>query len=124
MSHCLCEGHGFETRIHRQILNQTAMKNFLVNSEETGRHIVTSFRTGRRYFVEPIGSGRMADWGSVNPATGQMENKKGAGKHTGSVTESESMITEKNGFKNIHFVESGSPYDVITQMDSKYPSIR
>lgn len=100
------------------------LKNFLTNSDETGRHIVTSFRTGRKYFVEPIGNPRMADWGSVNPATGQMENKKGAGKYHGAVREEDSIITEENGFTNIHTVESGSPYDVISKMDAKYASIR
>jgi hypothetical protein len=100
-----------------------AIENFLVNSDETGRHIVTSFRTKRRYFVEPIGPARMADWGSVNPATGQMENKKGAGKYHGAVPESESLITKENGFSNIHFVESGSPYDIITELDKKYPTV-
>lgn len=98
------------------------IKDFLVNSEETGRHKVTSLRTRKVYFIEPIGSGRMADWGSVNPATGQMENKKGAGKYTGSVRPEESVITEENGFKNIHLVECGSPYDAITEMDAKYPT--
>ena len=97
------------------------IKNFLVDSDETGKHIVTSNRTRKRYFVEPIGNGRMADWGSYNPSTGDIENKKGAGKYTGSVTEKESVITEANGFKNIRFVQNGSPYDEITKMDSKYP---
>jgi hypothetical protein len=101
-----------------------AIKDFLVDSDDTGRHIVTSYRTGKKYYIEPIGTGRMADWGSENPATGQIENKKGAGKYAGSVLPSESVITEENGFKNIHTVESGSPYDVISEMDSKYPSIR
>ena len=97
------------------------MKNFLVNSEETGRHIVYSIRTGRRYFVEPIGDGRMADWGSYNPSTGNVENKKGAGKYSGSVTEKESLITKENGFEKIYFVERGSPYGIIEDIDSKYP---
>jgi hypothetical protein len=99
------------------------VENFLVNSEETGRHIVYSKRTGKRYFIEPIGDGRMADWGSYNPSTGNIENKKGAGKHTGSVTEKESIIREENGFVNIHFVENGSPYSIIDEIDSKYPTI-
>jgi len=99
------------------------IKNFLVNSDETGRHIVFSKRTGKRYFVETIGDGRMADWGSYNPSTGNMENKKGMGKHSGSVTEKESLITKENGFKNIHTVDSGSPYWLIDEMDSKYPGI-
>lgn len=100
-----------------------AIQNFLVNSDETGRHIVTSLRTRRRYFVEPIGIVR-TDWGSVNPATGQMENKKGAGKYHGSVPASESVITPENGFTNIQMVESGSPYYQIGLMDEKYPDFK
>ena len=42
-------------------------------------------------------------------------------KYRGSVTEKESVITEENGFKNIQFVDRGSPYHVIEQMDAKYP---
>lgn len=100
------------------------IKNFLVDSDETGKHIVTSHRTGRKYYVEPIGDGRMADWGSYNPSTGDIENKKGTGKYTGSVTEKESVITEANGFTNIQLVENGSPYSEIEKLDKKYPSIR
>ena len=78
-------------------------------------------RTGKRYYVEPIGNGRMADWGSYNPSTGNIENKKGAGKYTDSVREEESVITEENGFKNIEIVNGGSPYGCIGDMDDKYP---
>jgi hypothetical protein len=99
------------------------VKNFLVNSDETGKHIVYSHRTGKRYFVEVIGNGRGGDWGSYNPASGNIEHKKGDGKFTGSVKPEESVITEENGFKNIEFVEKGSPYGCIDQMDSKYPTI-
>jgi hypothetical protein len=100
------------------------IRNFLVNSEETGRHIVHSFRTGKKYYIEAIGNDRMADWGSYNPSTGDIENKKGAGKYTGSVKLENSVINENNGFKNIHFVEKGSPYSVIDTIDRQYPSIR
>lgn len=99
------------------------IRYFLVNSEETGRHIVTSFRTGRKYYIEPIGNGRMADWGSYNPGTGNIENKKGAGKYTGSVKTEDSIIKPENGFVNIQMIESGSPYSIIDEMDAKYPSI-
>lgn len=99
-----------------------AIKNFLIGSDETGRHIVTSHRTGRKYYIEPIGNGRPADWGSYNPSTGNIENKKGTGKFTGSVREEESIITPENGFSNIHYVESGSPYDVVSKLDAQYPS--
>lgn len=95
---------------------------FLTDSSETGRHVVISKRTGRKYFIEPIGDRRMADWGSYNPSTGNIENKKGAGKFTGSVTEKESLIKEENGFK-VHTVERGSPYDKIAELDSQYPDL-
>jgi hypothetical protein len=104
-------------------MKNDVIRYFLVNSEETGRHIVTSFRTGRKYYIEPIGNGRMADWGSYNPGTGNIENKKGAGKHTGSVTAAESIITQENGFVNIQMIESGSPYSIIDEMDAKYPRV-
>lgn len=99
------------------------IKNFLVNSDETGKHIVYSMRTGKKYYVEPIGNPRMADWGSYNPSTGNIENKKGSGKFSGCVPEDESVITVENGFKNIHFIENGSPYSIIDEIDSKYPTI-
>jgi hypothetical protein len=50
---------------------------FLENRDETGRFYIYSFRTGKTYFVEPIGPDRPADWGSYNPSTGKIENKKG-----------------------------------------------
>jgi hypothetical protein len=97
-------------------------KKFLTDRDESGRFIVASFRTGRKYFVEPIGDGRMADWGSYNPSTGNIENKKGAGKFSGSVTEKESLITKENGFEKIHYTGvGGSPESLITEIDSKYP---
>ena len=99
------------------------VKNFLVDSDETGKHIVYSIRTGRRYYIEPIGDGRGGDWGSYNPGTGNIEHKKGDGKYTGSVKEEDSVITEANGFKNIEVVERGSPYGCIEEMDAKYPTI-
>lgn len=97
------------------------IKEFLVNSEETGKHIVTSLRTGRKYFVEPIGNGR-SDWGDVDPATGKLTGSYGS-KYTGSVTDEQSVITEENGFTNIVAIASGSPYGVIKQLDSKYDSL-
>lgn len=97
-------------------------REFLINSAETGRFIVVSERTGRRYFVEPIGSGRTADWGSYNPSTGEIENKKGTGKYTGSVKSEDSLIQENNGFYNIVELKPGvSPLSYIEELDSKYP---
>lgn len=97
------------------------LKNFLVNSNETGKHIVHSYRTGKKYFIEALGDGRGGDWGSYNPGTGNIEHKKGDGKFTGSIREEDSVITEENGFKNIEIIKGGSPYYIIEQMDAKYP---
>jgi len=97
-------------------------KKFYEDRDETGRFTVISFRTGRRYFVEPIGDGRMADWGSYNPSTGNVENKKGAGKFSGSIDEKDSLITKENGFDKIYYTGIGaSPFSLIDKLDKKYP---
>lgn len=104
-------------------MKESIRTQFLTNTEDTGRHIITSTRTGKTYFIEPIGMDRPADWGSVNPATGDMMVKKGWGKNRGSVDKNESLITEKNGFEKIHEIGPGeSPYSKIEELDSKYPS--
>jgi len=95
------------------------IRNFLVNSEHTGRHIVFSMRTGRKYYIEPIGEVR-SGWGDIDPATKKTTGSYGK-KYKGSVSEKESLITEENGFKNIQLVERGSPYELIEAMDAKYP---
>lgn len=97
------------------------MKKFLENTDQTGRFIVTSLRTKKKYYVEPIGDSRASDWGSYNPSTGNIENKKGSGKYSGSIKESESLITEENGFINIKYLGKGvSPLSIIEELDSKY----
>ncbi len=100
-------------------------EKFMADRDETGRFIVTSFRTGKKYFVEPIDEfGRPADWGSFNPSTGKIENKKGFDKFTGSIPEKESMITKENGFDNIVYAGIGSsPFSKIEELDSKYATI-
>jgi hypothetical protein len=59
---------------------------FLQNRDETGRLIVRMLDgTNKNYyveFIEPKG-GIRTDWGSYNPSTGNIENKKGAGKYNG-----------------------------------------
>jgi hypothetical protein len=102
-------------------INEEVLNNFLKDRDDTGREIVISFRTGRKYYIETIGNGRMADWGSYNPSTGNIENKKGAGKFSGSITEEESLITKENGFEDIHYVKGGSPYSLIEEIDKNYP---
>lgn len=100
-----------------------AIKNFLVDSDETGRFIVTSLRTGRKYYVEPIDSGIRSDWGDLNPATKKLEGDYGS-KHKGSIKESESLITEENGFENIVTLDPGvSPLDYIDRLDKKYQEL-
>lgn len=97
------------------------IKDFLINSEETGKHIVTSLRTGKKYYVEPIGNGR-SDWGDVDPATGNITGSYGS-KYTGSVTELDSVIKKENGFKTVVTIKGGSPYGIIQDLDKKYPDL-
>lgn len=52
-------------------------KRFLTNTDETGRFIVKSLVTGKKYYVEPIGNGHPADWGDINPATKKVEGDYG-----------------------------------------------
>lgn len=97
-------------------------KKFLESRDDSGRFFVTSYRTGRVYFIEPIGSDRAADWGSFNPSTGKIENKKGFDKHRGSIDEKDSLITKENGFDEIHYTGVGaSPFSLIDKLDAKYP---
>lgn len=92
-------------------------KDFLVNSENTGRFIVTSLKTGKRYFVEPIDNGERLDWGDLNPATKKIEGDYGS-KHKGAVTEKESFITTENGFENIVTLPPGfSPLEYIEKLE-------
>ncbi len=102
-------------------MNTEIRKRFFENTSETGRFVVTSSITGKSYFIEVIGDGRMADWGSYNPSTGNIENKKGMGKHTGSITAKESLITEANGFHSIWDMPvGGSPFAEIDRRDKEY----
>ena len=97
---------------------------FLTNTDDTGRFIVISLRTGRKYFVEPIETAHTPKWGSVDPATGQLMHKKGDGKYRGGISPHESMITVENGFSpdKIHMLDRGtSPLHAIDVLDAKYP---
>jgi hypothetical protein len=63
--------------------------------------------------------------GSYNPSTGKIENKKGFDKHRGAIDERDSLITKENGFEDIRYSGiGGSPFSVIDEMDSKYPTIK
>ena len=94
-----------------------AIKKFLVNSDETGRFIVKSLKTGKKYYVEPLDSGEKIEWGDINPATKKLEGDYGS-KHKGSIKESESLITEENGFTNIKVLPPGySITDYIEELE-------
>lgn len=103
--------------------NNISIKDFLVDSENTGRFIVTSLRTGRKYYVEPIDDGSKVEWGDLNPSTKKMEGDYGS-KHKGAVRPSESLITKENGFDNIIVLDPGySPIEYIEKIDKKYERI-
>jgi len=103
------------------MITQELHEKFLTNTDETGRFIVTSVRTGRIYYVEPIGDPHI-EWGSVDPSNPKkLMHKKGDGKYSGSVPEKESLITEKNGFTKVTTLDKGtSPLAAIDWLDSKY----
>lgn len=103
---------------------QTFINQFLTNTDETGRFIVKSLRTKKTYFVEPIITQHTPKWGSIDPATGDLMNKKGSGKYTGAIKEEDSLITVENGFKNIKMLDKGkSPFAYIEELDSQYPTV-
>ena len=98
-------------------------KDFLINSEDTGRFLVTSKRTGRTYFIEPQGDPHV-EWGSVDQSTGKMNVKKGWKKNKGSTEKEDSLITTENGFENITTLKRGlSPLKYIEELDSKYEGV-
>ena len=96
---------------------------FMTNTDETGRFIVYSPRTGCTYYVEPIITKHTPEWGSIDPATGNLMHKKGDGKYTGGIKEKESLITPENGFKNIRMLDRGcSPLNAIEFYDDQKPA--
>ena len=102
-------------------MKEDPIRRFLEDRDETGKFKVVSLKTGVTYYVEPIGDGRGGNWGSENPATKEIEHKKGDGKYAGSVTEKESVISEANGFKNVTKLDVGeSPMDEITRRDDEH----
>lgn len=97
-------------------------ERFYENRDETGRFTVISYRTGKKYAVEPIGYTKTS-FGDINPATKQVEGNYGD-KYQGSIDAKDSLITEENGFKNIKTLEAGtSPFSYIEELDSKYPDL-
>jgi hypothetical protein len=98
-------------------------RDFLINSEDTGRFLVSSKRTGRTYFIEPRGTSHV-EWGSVDVTTGKMNVKKGWKKNKGSTEKDESLITTENGFENIITLKAGmSPLMYIERLNKTYPSV-
>ena len=98
-------------------------KNFLIDSSDTGRFIISSKRTGKTYYIEPQGDPHI-EWGSVDQSTGKMNTKKGWKKNKGSTEYDQSLITVENGFSNITTLKRGmSPLAYIEQVDSQYPTI-
>lgn len=84
-------------------------------SSEDGRYFITDVKTGRKFLVEPIGDPHIT-WGDVNPATKKIEGDYGE-KYKGCIDEKDTMITEKNGFKNIKIGKIGeSPMDIINDL--------
>lgn len=95
---------------------------FFKNTDDTGRFIYVSQRTGRTYYVEPIETAHTPKWGSIDPATGNLMHKKGDGKYRGGISPEESLITPENGFKNIKVLDRGtSPFLALDAIDAKYP---
>jgi len=102
-------------------MRQDVRQKFLTNTDETGRFIIHSTRTGKTYAVEPMGNVK-TEWGSIDPATGDLMNKKGHDKYRGSIDSKDSLITEENGFINIQVLDIGtSPFHAVDVLDSKYP---
>lgn len=106
-------------------LTEDFNKQFFTNTDETGRFVVNSVRTGKQYYVEPVmarGAARNGNWGSINPGEKELMHKKGDGKYTGAVTEAESIVKVENGFTKVHDCEPGmSPHAYIEMLDARYP---
>ena len=95
-------------------------KDFLINSEDTGRFLITSKASGKTYFIEPQGDAHI-EWGSVDVTTGNMNTKKGWKKNKGSTEREDSLITTENGFKNITTLGKGeSPLAYIERIDKEF----
>jgi hypothetical protein len=105
------------------LMRADIQSKFLTKTEDTGRFIVFSKRTGKTYAVEPVGVVK-TNWGSIDPATGNLMNKKGHDKYRGSIDAEDSLITTENGFENIRMLGAGvSPHHAIDVIDAKYPSV-
>ena len=102
-------------------MNANFREKFLTNTEDTGRFIVTSIRTGKKYFVECLDNNIRNTWGDLDPATKKMSSQYGK-KYRGCIDKEESLITKENGFETIHELDVGvSPHHAIEVIDAKYP---
>jgi hypothetical protein len=98
-------------------------EKFLTNTDDTGRFIVKSTRTGKTYAVEPIVGKHTPVWGDMDPATKQLSGQYGK-KYKGGIEAKESLITDDNGFNNITLLTPGtSPLAYIDILDEKYPDL-
>lgn len=96
-------------------------KRFLTNTDDTGRFIVKSLKTGRTYYVEPIDNNEKSSWGDYDPASKKFLTSNYGQKYKGSVKPEESLVTEENGFDKIHTLQPGeSPLDYIDRLDKQY----
>lgn len=102
-------------------MNKEFTKKFLTNTDETGRFIVKSQRTGKTYYVEAIDDKERTVWGDYNPATKTFETTSYGSKYKGSIKPEETLITKENGFEKIHTLGVGeSPLDYINRIDDEY----
>lgn len=102
-------------------MSEDIAKRFLINNDDTGRFIVKSMKTGKTYFVEALDGEEMSKWGDWDPVEKKLQTSNYGQKYKGSIKPEESMITEENGFTNIHTLGVGvSPIDYINRIDDEY----
>ncbi len=103
-------------------MDTTFKTEFLTNTDDTGRFIVTSQRTGRQHYVEPVlGKQRPPTWGDLDPASKKVTGSYGK-KYRGAVESNESLVTLGNRFNKVHELEPGtSPMHAIDVIDAAYP---
>ena len=86
-----------------------------------GRFSVTCLKTNKTIYSEPITKSinHSGNWGDqINgKITGDYN-----GKSRGAIVESESLITEANGFHKIEVIEGGSPFSAIEKRLEAYRS--
>ena len=86
-----------------------------IDSVQDGKFYVKDLETGRLFIVEPLGFDKTG-FGDIDPVTKKCTGNYGA-KNIGSVLESESVVTEENGFKNIIDIKAGeSPFRAIDRI--------